>query len=124
MRPRLDFGHGNRWLLRLPLPCVVAITVAFTLGPDVVGPSNTLDFFAHASAYAALTVAALVWPSRRSGAWWLDLSRALVIVAFGAGMELAQRLVGRDAQIGDVGANAIGVLAGLIVVRVGRAIFD
>ena len=124
MRPPSGSGPTNRWLLRLPLPFVVGITIAFTLGPDVVGPSNILDFFAHASAYAALTVAGLVWPSRRAGAWWVDLARALVIVAFGAGMELAQHLVGRDAQIGDVGANALGALAGLIVVRVGRAVFD
>ena len=114
----------RRWLLRLPLPCVVAVTVLFTLGPDVVGPSNIRDFLAHASAYAAITVVALVWPSRKGGSFWVDLARAVVIVLFGATMELAQRLVGRDAQIGDVGANAIGVLAGLVVVRVARALLD
>ncbi|HEV2685165.1 MAG TPA: hypothetical protein VGW79_00855 [Actinomycetota bacterium] len=111
----------HRWLLRLPLPCVVAITIVFTMGPDVVGRSNFLDFLAHASAYAAITVAALVWPTRQGGTFAVDFARGVAIVVFGAALEQAQRLVGRDAQIGDVGANAIGVLGGLILVRIGRA---
>lgn len=112
---------SSRWLRRLPLFGVVVVTVIFTLGPDVVGPSNLLDAFAHAGAYAALTVAALIWPSRRPLTPLTAFARAIVVLAFGVAMEEAQRLVGRDAQIGDVGANALGTLAGLIIAWLGRA---
>jgi VanZ family protein len=88
----------------------------------VVGSSNLLDAFAHAGAYAALTVAALVWPTRRPTLLTF-FARAVVVLAFGVALEEAQRLVGRDAQIGDVGANALGVLAGLVIALLGRAAF-
>jgi VanZ family protein len=106
---------------RIPLVAVLAVTAAFTLGPDVVGPSNVWDFFAHASAYAALTVSAIIWPGRSGASVGRDIARTVLVVAFGAAMELAQRLVGRDAQIGDVGANAIGAGVGFILMLAARA---
>ena len=107
-------------LRRIPLVAVLAVTAAFTLGPDVVGPSNVWDFFAHASAYAALTVSAIIWPGGGASVR-RDFTRTVLVVAFGAAMELAQRLVGRDAQIGDVGANAIGAGVGFILTLAARA---
>lgn len=66
----------------------------------------------HALAFLVLTVL--------TGRGWPDLSRGLLILimlAAGVGIELVQGLpqIGRDADVWDVVADAVGVAAGLAV---------
>ncbi|HEY3695505.1 VanZ family protein [Phenylobacterium sp.] len=73
------------------------------------------DKAAHFIAFYGLTILMFAaFPKRRR----LDLTTIAVLA--GCGIELAQRLTGRDAELGDVAADALGALAVMAPVWVGR----
>ena len=69
------------------------------------------DKLEHFTAYFGLAaMATLVIGLRRLLVWAL-----LGVVALGGLLEIAQGLLGRDAELGDVVANILGTLAGLAI---------
>lgn len=71
------------------------------------------DKLNHACAFASLAFSG--WLSWRGGPrrrWML----ALALLALGAGIEIVQSQVpGRDAEWGDLAADSVGIIAGLVV---------
>jgi len=79
---------------------------------------QVIHFVAYASLSAALLFAA-VWRRGRGPGPFPNGAATIVlaIVAFGAGIEVLQGLLGRDAEILDATANAGGSITGLLVWR-------
>ncbi|HYC73579.1 hypothetical protein [Brevundimonas sp.] len=91
---------------------VCAITVAWLAFRPTTDATSGLpwDKANHAAAFLVLTVLA--------GRGWPDLHRrllTLILLAAGVGVELVQGLpqIGRDADVWDVVADAVGICAGL-----------
>ena len=104
-----------------PVAARIVLVLAFaTCAIGMIGPFQGVeealipwDKAAHFIAFYALTCLLLVaYPTRRR----FDL--ALLAVMAGAGIEVAQRVFGRDAGVGDVLANAAGAAAVLLPVHV------
>lgn len=94
----------------------VVITLYFTLRPIVVTTIVT-DKTQHFATFAALAVlAALAHPRARL----LPLGAALA--GLGAAIELIQPIVGRSDDVYDWIADTLGVVLGLVLVSVGRAL--
>jgi VanZ family protein len=76
----------------------------------------------HLPAYAGLVVLwALAWSTRRALSAGTVAAIAIVCMAFGATMELAQsQIPGRTCSLKDGLVNAAGVLLGLAVILAGR----
>ena len=78
--------------------------------PQLEGPF-LWDKLDHFTAYFGLALlATLGWGLKRSLVWVF-----LAVLAMGAGLEGLQALVGRDAEWGDMLANGLGALAGMIL---------
>jgi VanZ family protein len=92
---------------------VLLVGGALVCGICMLGPFQGLeraivpwDKAAHVIAFYGFTTLLLVaFPDRRR----FDL--AMLATLCGCGLELAQRLTGRDAELADMSANAIGALA-------------
>jgi VanZ family protein len=108
-----------RWAARIVLAVsVVVITdLALQPGPDLPGSLLGSDKVEHAVAFLALAVLCrLSWP--RLSAWLV----APLLLTYGFGIEVAQASLttGRTASLADLAADAAGLLAGLILVRLFR----
>jgi VanZ family protein len=86
---------------------IAMLVVWGELGPGDIG-LKIWDKFQHFGAYALL--AGLLTLSLEARRWWLW--GLLGLIAFGAGLELLQGLVGRDMSYRDEIANTLGVIAG------------
>jgi VanZ family protein len=108
-----------RILLGLVLVAVTVLSLRPT-GPAM--PGNK-DKIAHALAYAS--IASLLVLSRRTRT--VGLRHALLVIAlataYGVGIEIVQRFVGRDFDLMDMVANAFGAAIGAaIAVTISRRI--
>jgi len=117
--------HSVRWLITLALVAiviVVSVTPARAQSGDslfvwlVTVTPSTIQKLMHFGVYATL---ALLWSWALEGVGprWLQLTIALVLaVSLGAALEWYQTMVpGRFGTLLDVGLNAIGAFAGMIV---------
>lgn len=87
---------------------LVSLAVLFAPAQDVPPAPYGIDKLVHGSLFAALAL---------SGRW-AGVGRAVlapVLVLYAAGSEVIQGLIGRDATIGDLLADVVGVLVGLIL---------
>lgn len=125
MMPRQPFFHGTflPWIRRagawlfLPAVATVAWGELTSRPPHLPGPW-TWDKLDHFTAYFGLALlATLGWGIRRSVVWILA-----GVLAIGGSLEGLQALVGRDAEWGDMLANALGATAGLVIAVVYLAI--
>jgi VanZ family protein len=98
----------------LTIGVLLAILIGYlSLVPpgDVPAPGIS-DKLKHFAAYATLAVPVAMWfaPARRRG--------ALIVTAYGAGLEVAQALsgTGREGSIADAMANGAGAAAGTLLV--------
>jgi len=112
----LPLRHTGRW--RLADIAVLVIVLAGTLAPKmphVHGAGLHSDKWMHAITFMLLTVWFAGQYSRRS--YW----RIVVgMLAFGALVEICQRIVGyRSAEVMDFVADAIGILAGILIAWAG-----
>jgi hypothetical protein len=89
---------------------LVSLAVLFAPASDVPSAPPGVDKIVHATLFAALAL---------SGRW-AGIGRAVLagaLVGYAAVSEVVQGLIGRDAAVGDLVADAVGVLAGLLVWR-------
>ena len=89
---------------------LVSLAVLFAPASDVPSAPPGVDKIVHATLFAGLAL---------SGRW-AGMGRAVLagsLVCYAAGSEIVQGLIGRDAAIGDLVADAVGVLVGLLVWR-------
>ena len=100
----------------------VVATFVYSLGPapSALHQFPLADKVFHASAYGAITLTwllAAVWRPGRGGGVAAGDALAVVICAIllGAGIEIAQHFVHRDAELFDAVADSIGALAGFAV---------
>jgi VanZ family protein len=102
-------------LLAWTVAVFVASTVPQPRGPEIDLPVP-LDKIAHGFAYAVLgaLVVRAVW--RRPSRALLIAAGLLGAVAYGALLEGWQHLIGRDAELGDVVADAVGAAIGGLLV--------
>ena len=112
----LPLRHTGRW--RLAGVAVLVIVLAATLAPkmpDVHDAGLHTDKWMHAITFTLLTVWFAGQYSRRS--YWRIVVGMLV---FGALVEICQRIVGyRSAEVMDLVADAIGILAGVLIAWAG-----
>ncbi|MCA0994160.1 teicoplanin resistance protein VanZ [Alloyangia pacifica] len=97
---------------------LLALTVtALTVGPQLV-PGDALlgDKMQHALGFGAIV--APVALLRPRWLWWL----APATIAFGGLIEVVQAYVGRDAELGDWAADAIGVLTASVLAMALRSL--
>jgi len=92
--------------IRLSL-AVAAIIAVLTLAPIPSGPAPVLgvDKLEHLLAFGALAVP-LSWRVPRL--WGVV---ALAVIAYGGAIEIVQPLAGRNAEWGDLAADAVGAVA-------------
>lgn len=102
------------WVLALLiLTGIVLLSLGPEFIPDLPDPWNRVQ---HAVGYATLTWVLLRGLGGRSAALsgaWIALG-ALFVIALGAGLELAQAGVNRDAEVADFVANIAGVVGALL----------
>ncbi|HEV7876448.1 MAG TPA: hypothetical protein VGP00_07215 [Nocardioides sp.] len=87
---------------------LVSLAVLFAPASDVPVAPSGLDKIVHAGLFLALA----------SSGRWAGVGRAVLagaLVAYAAGSEVVQGLIGRDAALGDLVADAVGLLLGLLV---------
>jgi len=114
-------SDGMLWLLGWVLLAADLILSLLPAGE----PNDALrlyDKVVHVVAYGALVVVfllAAVWRPRRGFGRWEDGAAVVVLalVIFGGAVELLQSFLGRDLQVFDILANAIGSLFGLVLWR-------
>src|SRR3954470_22325557 len=86
---------------------LVSLAVLFAPASDVPSAPPGVDKLVHASLFAALALTGR----------WAGLPRGVlapVLVLYAASSEVIQGLVGRDAAVGDLLADVVGVLLGLL----------
>jgi hypothetical protein len=86
---------------------LVSLAVLFAPASDVPSAPPGVDKVIHASLFAALAL---------SGRW-AGMARAVlagVLVGYAAVSEVVQGMIGRDAAIGDLVADVLGLLLGLL----------
>lgn len=76
-------------------------------------PFPGFDKVMHASVFAVL--AAWFAALHASAAW--RLASALALVAFGSAIEILQHFTGRDPSFWDLVADAVGIAAGMLLLR-------
>jgi hypothetical protein len=89
---------------------LVSFAVLFAPAPDVPPAPYGIDKLVHASLFAALAL---------SGRW-AGVGRVVlfaVLVVYAAASEVIQSLIGRDAAVGDLLADVVGVVLGLLLWR-------
>ena len=89
---------------------LVSFAVLFAPASDVPHAPPGIDKVVHVTLFAALAL---------SGRW-AGIGRAVLagtLVCYAAASEVVQGLIGRDAAVGDLIADAAGVLVGLLVWR-------
>ena len=109
MRPGLAV-HGPLARGAFAVAVLVSFAVLFAPADDVPFAPAGVDKLVHASLFAALAV---------TGSW-AGISRAVlapVLVLYGAGSEVLQSFIGRDAAVGDWLADVVGILLGLLAWR-------
>ncbi len=87
---------------------LVSLAVLFAPAADVPSAPAGVDKIVHASLFAALAL---------SGRW-AGISRAVLagsLAAYAAVSEVVQGMIGRDAAVGDLIADVVGLLVGLLV---------
>jgi hypothetical protein len=87
---------------------LLSLAVLFAPASDVPYAPVGVDKLVHASLFAALALTGR----------WAGVSRVVlapVLVLYGAGSEVIQGFIGRDAAVGDWLADVVGVLLGLLV---------
>lgn len=114
-----DPRHRARWaVLCLSLLCVIS-WLAFRDSDGGAGFAH-FDKLKHLAAFAVLSIigCAAASPSRRTG-WWI----AAALLAYGGFIELVQtQLPHREAEWGDMLADAMGIGFGLLVVAMLRRV--
>jgi hypothetical protein len=106
VRPGLAV-HGPLSRGAFAVAVLVSLAVLFAPASDVPPAPVGVDKLVHASLFAALALTGL----------WAGVSRVVlvpVLVLYGAGSEVIQGLIGRDAAVGDWVADVAGVLLGLL----------
>jgi hypothetical protein len=86
---------------------LVSLAVLFAPASDVPSAPPGVDKVIHASLFAALAL---------SGRW-AGLARGVlagVLVGYAAVSEVVQGMIGRDAAVGDLVADVVGLLLGLL----------
>jgi hypothetical protein len=86
---------------------LVSLAVLFAPASDVPGAPAGVDKIVHATLFAALAF---------SGRW-AGVGRTVmagVLVGYAAASEVVQGMIGRDAAVGDLIADVVGVLLGLL----------
>ncbi len=93
---------------RLAACVIVLATFVLSLTPANPMPSGGIhDKWGHLLAYAGMAFTCHTgWTNRRA---YLVVG----LIALGAGIEVVQGLVGRNPELADIGANALGVLLGV-----------
>ncbi|MDN5863451.1 MAG: VanZ family protein [Salinisphaera sp.] len=91
--------------------CGVILVLALMPAPEIPG-AHFSDKLMHAAAFACLAAWFGALLKRRR--WWLE---ALGLILFGITIECLQAIVGRDPQVLDVVADAVGVGLGLLLLR-------
>jgi len=87
---------------------LVSLAVLFAPASDVPSTPPGVDKIVHASLFAALAV---------SGRW-AGVARGVLagaLAAYAALSEVVQEMIGRDATVGDLLADVVGLLLGLLV---------
>jgi VanZ family protein len=108
-------GSRRAWLWGPVLAAMTAIFIA-SAQPDLRPPEGVTDKQAHSTAYAVLGV--LVARALAGGlgaplSWWRAAGAVAITIAYGGTDEWHQSFVpGRDADLHDVWADAIGAVAG------------
>ena len=106
MRPALRV-HGPLARGAFAVAVLISLVVLFAPAGDVPYAPAGVDKVVHASLFAAL-----VLTGRWAGIRWVLLVPALVL--YGAGSEVLQGFIGRDAAIGDWLADLAGILLGYL----------
>ena len=107
MRPSL-LAHGPLSRAAFALMVLLSFAVLFAPASDVPSSPPGVDKIVHASLFAALALTGR----------WAGLARAVLaagLVLYAAASEVIQGLIGRDAAVGDLLADVVGVLIGLLV---------
>ena len=106
MRPALQVnGALSRGAFALAV--LVSLAVLFAPASDVPSSPPGVDKLVHATLFAALALTGR----------WAGLARgalASLLVLYAAASEVVQGLIGRDAAVGDLLADVVGVLIGLL----------
>jgi VanZ family protein len=101
MRDSLEV-HGPLSRGAFALAVLVSLAVLFAPPSDVPSAPPGVDKLVHASVFALLALTGR----------WAGVARAAlssVLVLYGAGSEVLQSLIGRDAAVGDLLADVLGV---------------
>ncbi|MFL6097451.1 MAG: VanZ family protein, partial [Blastococcus sp.] len=99
--------HGSLSRGTFALAVLVSLAVLFAPASDVPSTPPGVDKLVHATVFAALAL---------SGRW-AGLARGVLVpllVLYAAASEVIQGLIGRDAAVGDLLADVVGVLLGLL----------
>ena len=107
MRPSL-LVHGPLSRAAFALAVLVSLAVLFAPSADVPASPPGVDKLVHATLFGALALTGR----------WAGLARGVlvpVLVFYAAASEVIQGLIGRDAAVGDLLADVVGVLLGLLV---------
>ena len=107
MRPTLQV-HGSLSRGAFALAVLVSLAVLFAPASDVPSAPLGVDKLVHATLFAGLALTGR----------WAGVARGLlapVLVLYAAASEVIQGLIGRDATIGDLVADVVVVLLGLLV---------
>lgn len=106
-------GLFDRYGGMLTLLALAGVTVLSLSPKNSIGDPGSADRTAHFLAYAAIMLPVALSPRR------LPLVAAAIIAWSGA-IELIQPYVGRSASLADLATNAVGVLGGVSLGRLGR----
>lgn len=112
--------HASRALLVLTAAAVTWLSLVPS-PPDAVGGADKL---AHLAAYAALGVLAGLSFGRRLTGIRAAATVVFALVAYGAFVEGAQRLTGREFAVADMVANAAGAAVGVSLAFLARRAFN
>ena len=107
MRPSL-LVHGPLSRAAFALAVLVSLALLFAPSADVPASPPGVDKLVHATLFGALALTGR----------WAGLARGVltpVLVFYAAASEVIQGLIGRDAAVGDLLADVVGVLLGLLV---------
>jgi hypothetical protein len=106
VRPTLQV-HGSLSRGAFALAVLVSLAVLFAPASDVPSSPPGVDKLVHATLFAGLALTGR----------WAGVARGLlapVLVLYAAASEVIQGLIGRDAAVGDLLADVVGLLLGLL----------